>query len=210
MNSQDQEPRVTPLLETDLSPDPFEQFAKWFEEAKTAQPQLPESMTVATTGLDGVVSARVCLLKDFDRRGFVFYTSYHSRKASQIHENPRASLVFHWLALERQVRIEGAVVRTTEEESDAYFATRPRGNQLGAWASEQSRVIPGRGALDERACEMAGIYKDRPIPRPPHWGGYRVIPLMFEFWQGRADRLHDRFHYRLREAKDWVIERLSP
>jgi pyridoxamine 5'-phosphate oxidase len=198
------------LLENELHPDPLAQFAKWFEEAKAAQPQLPESMTVATAGLDGIVSARICLLKEFDRRGFVFYTNYHSRKGSQIHENPRASLVFHWPVLERQVRVEGAVVRTTEEESDVYFATRPRGSQLGAWASEQTRVIAGRGALDERFTEMEKVYKDRPIPRPPHWGGYRVIPLLFEFWQGRSDRLHDRFAYRLRDAKDWVIERLSP
>lgn len=198
------------LLEGDLSPDPFAQFDKWFEEAKAAQPLLPEAMTVATAGLDGVVSARVCLLKDVDRRGFVFFTNYHSRKASQLHENPRASLVFHWAPLERMVRVEGAVVRTTEEESDEYFATRPRGSQLGAWASEQSHVIAGRGALEQRFNEMAVTYKDRPIPRPPHWGGYRVIPLLFEFWQGRPDRLHDRFNYRLREAKDWVIERLSP
>jgi pyridoxamine 5'-phosphate oxidase len=198
------------LLESDLNPDPFAQFHAWFEEAKAAQPLLPEAMTVATTGLDGLVSARICLLKGFDRRGFVFFTNYLSHKGKQLHENPRACLVFHWAALERMVRIEGAVVRTCEDESDEYFASRPRGSQIGAWASEQSRVIPGRGALDERAKELATIYGDRPIPRPPHWGGYRVIPLLFEFWQGRADRLHDRFNYRLREAKDWVIERLSP
>jgi pyridoxamine 5'-phosphate oxidase len=210
-DSQDQEQSVTvQLLESDLNPDPFAQFEKWFEEAKAAQPVLAEAMTVATAALDGLVSARICLLKGFDHRGFVFYTNYHSRKGQQLHENPRACLVFHWAALERMVRIEGAVVRTCEEESDAYFATRPRGSQLGAWASEQSSVIPGRGALDERAKELAAIYGDRPIPRPPNWGGYLVIPLMFEFWQGRSDRLHDRFNYRLREANDWVIERLSP
>jgi pyridoxamine 5'-phosphate oxidase len=197
-------------MESDLNPDPFGQFAKWFEEAKSAQPLLPEAMTVATAGLDGVVSARICLLKSFDSRGFAFYTNYHSRKASHLHENPRACLVFHWASLERMVRIEGAVVRTTEEESDEYFAERPRGSQLGAWASEQSHVIAGRGALEQRFNDMAATYKDVPIPRPPHWGGYRVIPLLFEFWQGRPDRLHDRFNYRLREAKDWIIERLSP
>lgn len=198
------------LLENELHPDPFAQFGKWFEEAKAAQSTLPEAMTLATAGLDGAVSARVVLLKGFDQRGFVFFTNYHSRKAQQIHENPRASLVSWWPALERQVRVEGAVIRTTEEESDEYWATRPRGSQLGAWASEQSRVIAGRGELDARFNDMAATYKDRPIPRPPHWGGYRVIPLVFEFWQGRTDRLHDRFAYRLREAKDWVIERLSP
>ena len=198
------------LLEDDLDRDPFAQFGRWFDEAKAAQPSMPEAMTLATATADGAVTARVVLLKAFDRRGFVFYTNYNSRKSSQIHDNPRAALVFHWLPLERQVRIEGAVVRTTEQESDAYFASRPRGSQLGAWASDQSRVIPGRGDLEARAANMSATYKDLPIPRPPHWGGYRVIPFLFEFWQGRADRLHDRFVYRLRDAKDWVIERLAP
>jgi len=202
---------VTQLMETDLDPDPFVQFERWFDAAKAAGIAMPEAMTVATSGLEGEVSARVSLLKSFDHRGFVFYTNYNSRKAKQIHDNPRAALVFWWQSLERQVRIEGAVVRTTEEESDAYFATRPRGSQLGAWASEQSRVLAGRGALDARFEELSTTYKDVPIPRPPHWGGYRVIPLLFEFWQGRADRLHDRFWYRLRsDVKDWVVERLSP
>jgi pyridoxamine 5'-phosphate oxidase len=202
---------VTPLLETDLDPDPFVQFGRWFDAAKDAGIFMPEAMTIATSALDGEVAARICLLKSFDHRGFVFYTNYCSRKGKQIHDNPRAALVFWWHSLERQVRIEGAVVRTTEEESDEYFATRPRGSQLGAWASEQSRVLAGRGALDARFEELSTIYRDVPIPRPPHWGGYRVIPLLFEFWQGRADRLHDRFWYRLRnDVKDWVVERLSP
>jgi pyridoxamine 5'-phosphate oxidase len=202
---------VTPLLETDLDPDPFEQFDRWFDDAKDAGIAMPEAMTVATAALDGEVSARVCLLKSFDHRGFVFYTNYCSRKGKQIHDNPRASLVFWWHSIERQVRIEGAVVKTTEDESDEYFATRPRGSQLGAWASEQSRVLAGRGALDARFEELSTTYRDVVIPRPPHWGGYRVIPLLFEFWQGRADRLHDRFWYRLRnDVKDWVVERLSP
>jgi len=202
---------VTPLLETDLDPDPFEQFDRWFDDAKDAGIAMPEAMTVSTAALDGEVSARVCLLKSFDHRGFVFYTNYCSRKGKQIHDNPRASLVFWWQSLERQVRIEGAVVKTTEEESDEYFATRPRGSQLGAWASEQSRVLAGRGALDARFEELSTTYRDVIIPRPPHWGGYRVIPLLFEFWQGRDDRLHDRFWYRLRnDVKDWVVERLSP
>ncbi len=197
-------------LESDLDPDPFVQFGRWFEEAKAAVPQLPEAMMLATAALDGEVSVRSVLLKDFDQRGFVFFTNYNSHKAAQLHDNPRAALTFWWPLLERQVRIEGAVVRTTEEESDAYFATRPRGSQIGAWASEQSKVIAGRGDLDARFEELSAVYHDRPIPRPPHWGGYRVIPILFEFWQGRADRLHDRFCYRLRDAKDWVIERLSP
>jgi pyridoxamine 5'-phosphate oxidase len=202
---------VNPLLETDLDPDPFEQFDRWFDDAKDAGIAMPEAMTVSTAALDGEVSGRVCLLKSFDHRGFVFFTNYCSRKGKQIHDNPRASLVFWWQSLERQVRIEGAVVKTTEEESDEYFATRPRGSQLGAWASEQSRVLAGRGALDARFEELSTTYRDVVIPRPPHWGGYRVIPLLFEFWQGRDDRLHDRFWYRLRnDVKDWVVERLSP
>jgi pyridoxamine 5'-phosphate oxidase len=200
---------VAQLLEADLDPDPFAQFAKWFAQAQAAQP-MAEAMTVATAGSDGEVSARVSLLKSFDQHGFVFFTNYNSRKATQLHDNPRAALVFWWQSLERQVRIEGAVCRTTEEESDAYFATRPRGSQIGAWASDQSKVIAGRGDLDARFRELDATYKDA-IPRPPHWGGYRVIPIMIEFWQGRPDRLHDRFVYRLRnDAKDWVIERLSP
>ena len=201
---------IVPLLEQDLDKNPFRQFARWFEEARQRQPQLPEAMTVSTCGEDGVVSSRMSLLKGFDEHGFVFFTNYNSRKGKQLSENPRCSLCFHWPVLERQVRIEGVTVKTTSEESDSYFATRPRGSQIGAWASNQSSVIAGRGDLDARFAELEACYKERQIPRPPHWGGYRVIPVEIEFWQGRADRLHDRFVYRLREPKDWVIERLSP
>ena len=197
------------LLETDLDKSPFDQFRRWFEEAKASQPALPESMTVSTC-VNNIVSSRVCLLKGFDERGFVFYTNYSSRKGQEISENPRVSLCFYWPSLERQVRVDGVAVKTAEEESDAYFATRPRGSQLGAWASNQSAVVFGRADLDQRFRELEANYKDRAVPRPPHWGGYRVIPVEIEFWQGRADRLHDRFVYRLREPKDWVIERLSP
>ncbi len=198
------------LDENALESDPFAQFERWYDEAKASQP-MAETMTLATSMPDGEVSARQVLLKGFDRRGFVFFTNYNSRKAAQLHENPRAALVFWWQQLERQIRIEGAVCRTTEEESETYFASRPRGSQIGAWASEQSKVIAGRGDLDARFEELSATYKDRPIPRPPHWGGYRVIPILFEFWQGRTDRLHDRFAYRLRaDRKDWVVERLSP
>ncbi|MGZ8869387.1 MAG: pyridoxamine 5'-phosphate oxidase [Thermoanaerobaculia bacterium] len=198
------------LKESDLDPDPYRQFDRWFAQAREAQPILPEAMTVATAGNDGVVSSRVCLLKDVDRRGFVFYTNYDSRKGHQIHENPWVSLCFFWPTLERQVRVEGVAIKTTEEESEEYFATRPRGSQLGAWASNQSQVIMGRGELEGKVAEMDATYRDRPVPRPPYWGGYRVIPIFVEFWQGREDRLHDRFVYRLRDAKDWVIERQSP
>jgi len=198
------------LLESDLDPNPYAQFAKWFDDAKRAQPNLPEGMTVATASTQGCVSARVCLLKSFDGRGFVFFTNYSSRKGAEIHDNPRAALCWWWPVLERQVRAEGAIVKTAEEESDAYWVTRPRGSQLGAWASDQSQVILGRGELEARFAELESTYRDRPIPRPPHWGGYRVIPNLIEFWQGRTDRLHDRFIYRLRESKDWVIERIAP
>lgn len=198
------------LLDSDLDKSPFRQFGRWFEDAKAQQPELPEAMTVSTAGADGIVTSRVCLLKDFDERGFVFYTNYNSRKGVQISDNPRVSLCFFWPVLDRQVRIEGVAVKTTAEEADAYFATRPRGSQLGAWASSQSAVIPGRGDLDQRFHELEKNYRDREVPRPPHWGGYRIIPVEIEFWQGRADRLHDRFVYRLREPKDWIIERLSP
>lgn len=198
------------LNETDLHPSPFVQFAKWFEEAKASQPVLPEGMTVSTATADGQVSSRICLMKGFDQRGFFFVTNYNSRKGSEIHENPRAALCWWWPSLERQVRVEGAIVKSTSEESDIYWLTRPRGSQVGAWASEQSQVILGRGDLEARFRELDQNYRDRDVPRPPHWGGYRVIPTSIEFWQGRPDRLHDRFVYRLRESKDWVIERLSP
>lgn len=201
---------VAVLLEGDLEKSPFRQFGKWFEEAKQRQPQQYDAMTVSTCGTDGVVSSRMSLLKGYGEHGFVFFTNYNSRKGAQISENPRVSLCFYWIALERQVRVEGVAVKTTAEESDAYFASRPRGSQIGAWASNQSTVIPGRGDLDARFAELEAAYRERQIPRPPHWGGYRVIPVEIEFWQGRADRLHDRFVYRLREPKDWVIERLSP
>ncbi len=198
------------LLENELDASPFAQFAKWFEEAKKAQPELPEGMTVSTASRDGIVSSRICLMKDFDARGFVFFTNYNSVKGMQIHDNPYAALCWWWPSLERQVRAEGAIVKVTEEESEEYWQTRPRGSQIGAWASDQSKVILGRGDLEERVREMEEGHRDRPVPRPPHWGGYRVIPNQIEFWQGRPDRLHDRFVYRLRESKDWIIERLSP
>ena len=201
---------TSPLLEHELEKSPFRQFARWFDEAKQRQPQLPEAMTVSTCGEDGVVSSRTALLKSFDEHGFVFFTNYNSRKGRQLSENARCSLCFFWPVLDRQIRVEGVAVKTTSEESDAYFASRPRGSQLGAWASNQSSVIAGRGDLDARFAELETLYKERQIPRPPHWGGYRVIPVEIEFWYGRADRLHDRFVYRLREPKDWVIERLSP
>jgi pyridoxamine 5'-phosphate oxidase len=199
------------LLEGDLDANPYRQFDRWFTDAKQLQADRPDAMTLATAASDGTVSARMVLLKGFDERGFTFFTNYNSRKGEQLHENPRAALVFFWPLPDRQVRIEGAVVKVTSEESDSYFSSRARGSQLGAWSSEQSSIIAGRGDLEARFSEMETSYRDRPIPRPPHWGGFRVIPLSIEFWQGRSDRMHDRFRYRLRtDRQDWVVERLSP
>lgn len=202
---------MSELLESQVGPDPFALFGRWFAEARKAHPDLPEAMTLATADDQGIVSARVVLLKNFDHHGFVFYTNYNSRKGEQLHVNPRASICFYWQKPGRQVRAEGVVVKVTEEESDAYFASRPRGSQLGAWVSDQSRVVMGgRPELESRFRELESIYRDVVVPRPPHWGGYRLIPVMIEFWQNREDRLHDRICYRLRESKDWTIERLAP
>ncbi|HEV2092491.1 MAG TPA: pyridoxamine 5'-phosphate oxidase, partial [Rubrobacter sp.] len=158
---------------------------------------------------DGRPSARVVLLKGFDGRGFVFYTNYEGRKGRELEENPRAALLFYWGELERQVRVEGSVSRTSEEESDAYYASRPRGSRLGAWASEQSRAVEGREVLEDRIGDLEAEYEGREVPRPPFWGGYRVEPEVVEFWQGRENRLHDRIAYR-REDGGWKIERLQP
>lgn len=200
------------LSEADVDPDPLRQFAVWFEQAVRAELPEPNAMTLATATRDGRPSARMVLLKGYDDRGFVFYTNYEGRKGRELAENPYAALVFFWPQLERQIRIEGRVERATAEESDAYYHSRPRGSQLGAWASHQSAVIPNREALEARVRELEAQYADPAVrvPRPPFWGGYRVIPDVIEFWQGRPSRLHDRLRYR-RDASDaWVIERLSP
>jgi pyridoxamine 5'-phosphate oxidase len=197
------------LKEAELLEDPIEQFRVWFDEAKAAISDRPEAMTVATAGNDGRPSARIVLLKGFDARGFVFYTNYDSDKGKELAANPSAALVFWWPPLDRQVRIRGAVERVTRAESEAYFATRPRGSQIGAWASNQSSVIAGRGDLEERFHEMEETYDLLDIPCPPNWGGFRVAPDHVEFWQGRSDRLHDRFCYH-QSGEAWTIERLSP
>lgn len=197
------------LTEQTADPDPFRFFAQWFAEARAAGVREPNAMTLATAGADGQPAARIVLLKGLDARGFVFYTNYRSRKGDDLAANPRAALVFWWEVLERQVRIEGAVEKVAGKVSDAYFASRPRGSRLGAWASEQSRVVADRAELEARLDEAEEKYDDGHIPRPPHWGGYRVLPTRFEFWQGRPNRLHDRLAYVPAEGA-WAIRRLAP
>lgn len=197
------------LSEADAEGDPIEQFRRWFDDVLNAKLHEPNAMTLATATPDDCPSARIVLLKGFDERGFIFYTNYDGRKGRELDANPRASLVFYWGGLERQVRVEGSVERLTGEESDAYFVSRPRGSQLGAWASEQSRPVESRNVLEKRMRDLEAKYEGRDIPRPPFWGGYRVKPEVIEFWQGRESRLHDRLVYR-HDGEGWVIERLQP
>jgi pyridoxamine 5'-phosphate oxidase len=197
------------LNERDADPNPFRQFDKWFKEAEASVPILPNAMTLATATPDGQPSARVVLLKDFDERGFVFYTNYESPKGRELDANPIASLCFYWSELGRQVRITGAVTRTTRDESEVYFHTRPVDSQLGAWASNQSEVISGRDVLETRMDELVTKFEGKQVPLPPYWGGYRLAPTVVEFWQSRPSRLHDRLRY-TRVEREWVIERLAP
>ena len=193
-----------------IDPNPIRQFESWFNDAKAENLILPEATTLATATKDGRPSARLVLLKGLDDRGFVFYTNYKSQKARALDENPQASLVFYWPQLERQVRIEGTTTRVSPEESDAYFATRPRDSQIGALASPQSEVIANREVLEKRFDELQDSYRDRPIERPSHWGGYRLKPDRIEFWKGRPGRLHDRIVYELQPDGSWTIKRLAP
>jgi pyridoxamine 5'-phosphate oxidase len=198
------------LKESDAASGPIEQFRNWFDEALAADLHEPNAMTLATATPDGRPSARVVLLKGLDERGFVFYTSYEGRKGGELETNPYCALVFYWGELERQVRVEGRASRVSEDASDEYFGSRPRGSQLGAWASEQSRPVEGRGALEERLRGLEAQYEGREVPRPPFWGGYRVEPEVVEFWQGRENRLHDRLVYRRSDNGEWGRERLQP
>ena len=198
------------LDEKEIDRDPISQFQVWLDDAIAANIPLAEAMTLATATPDGRPAARMVLLKQVDHNGFVFFTNYRSAKARQLDANPYAALVFYWNLLERQVRVEGSVVRTSAEESREYFQTRPRESQIGAWASEQSEVIAGRDVLEQRAQELETLYCDREIDCPEHWGGYRLKPERIEFWKGRIGRLHDRILYELTSDSTWTISRLAP
>ncbi|MEI7772155.1 MAG: pyridoxamine 5'-phosphate oxidase [Chloroflexales bacterium] len=197
------------LDEADVAADPIAQFRRWFAEAAAAGLIEPNAMTLATVGSDGRPSARTVLLKSFGADGFTFFTNYESQKGLALAANPATALVFYWPELERQVRVEGVAERLSAAESDAYYASRPAGSRVGAWASPQSRAIAGRGELESRMAEAAARFPGEDVPRPPHWGGYLVRHTAIEFWQGRPSRLHDRIRYRQAESA-WVIERLAP
>jgi pyridoxamine 5'-phosphate oxidase len=192
-----------------VTDDPIERFQEWFREAEQAGIEVPEAMTLATAGADGAPSARMVLLKGADDEGFVFYSGYVSRKGGELDQNPRAALVFYWRPLGKQVRVEGRAERVSDDESAAYFATRPRGSQLAAWASQQSQPLESREKLERRYAELEREYAGREVPRPPHWGGFRLRPDAIEFWEHRENRLHDRFRY-TRAREGWTAELLSP
>jgi pyridoxamine 5'-phosphate oxidase len=204
-----QDYRQAALLESEADPNPIAQFQSWFAAAVAAQLPEPNAMTIATATPDGIPSARIVLLKDVDDRGFVFFTNYNSHKGQELTNNPQAAIVFLWTELERQVRIQGRVEKIAPAESDEYFYSRPPGSRLGAWASNQSEVVASREVLDQQLADLEAKYANQEIPRPEHWGGFRVMPTMIEFWQGRSSRLHDRLRYRSIDGA-WVIDRLSP
>ena len=198
------------LRRRDLDPDPIKQFGNWFTAAIEAGIRDVNAMSLATAGRDSKPTVRIVLLKGFDQEGFVFFTNYESEKGRQLDENAHAALAFYWIELDRQIRISGPAEKTSREESERYFHSRPVGSQLGAWVSRQSEVIDGRRVLDARLAEMTERFGEGPIPLPPHWGGYRVKPAVIEFWQGRANRLHDRFRYTRKADSAWQIDRLAP
>lgn len=197
------------LTETDLLADPVEMFRHWLKESMTSNINEPYAMTLATSTPDGKPSARIVLLRHVDQAGFQFFTNYHSRKGHDLAENQQAAILFFWPELERQVRIEGVITRTDDKTSDTYFAQRPRESQIAAVASAQSDVIANRKVLEDQVAQLTAKLEGKPVPRPPHWGGYTLKPDSIEFWQGRTSRLHDRLRYR-RENNNWIIERLSP
>ena len=194
---------------TDVLPSPFAQFRRWFDDALNAAVPEPNAMHVSTVTTEGRPDGRIVLLKDVSDAGFVFYTNYESRKGRELTHHPFATLTFFYPELERQIRIEGQVEKVSADESDAYFNSRPRGSQIGAWVSHQSVVIDSRAMLENRQRELEAQFMGQPVPRPPYWGGFRVVPDALEFWQGRPSRLHDRIRYR-KDVENWLIERLSP
>jgi pyridoxamine 5'-phosphate oxidase len=198
------------LAEKDLARDPFRQFEKWFQEAEAAKIPEPNAMTLATATREGRPSARTVLLKGLDGRGFVFYSNYESRKGRELEANPQVTLVFPWVAIERQVLIEGTATKVAREESEAYFHSRPRASQLGAWVAQQSAVIAGRAVLEDTMKALEKKYAGQDVPLPANWGGWRVAPETVEFWQGRRSRLHDRLRFRREKDGGWSVERLAP
>ena len=208
-DKQDRQYNLMELLEKDLDKDPFNQFDSWYQVVKNTDFPYPNSFILSTSDSDGVVSSRVLLLKEFDKRGFKFYTNENSKKGKDFISNNNASICFWWDRLERQVRIEGIVSELSKEESEEYFSTRPRGSQLGAWASDQSEIISSRSVLEDKYSKYEKLYENKEIPKPDYWKGYLLSPTSFEFWQGRDNRLHDRFLYTVHNNA-WKISRLSP
>lgn len=202
--------RLQGLSEGDVDSNPFEQFKVWFDQAIAAELPEPNGMILATATPDGKPSVRMVLLKGYDQRGFVFYTNYASHKGQQLMANPWGAIAFWWTVLERQVRVEGRVEKVSAAESDAYFQSRPQDSQLGAWVSAQSQVIDSREVLEQRLKQLQREYENQPIPRPPYWGGFRLIPSKIEFWQGRPSRLHDRLLYLHNQDGSWTLQRLAP
>lgn len=202
--------KLRSLNEADVSPDPIAQFTSWWDEAVNSKIEEVNAMTLATVTSEGRPSARIVLLKGFDEKGFVFFTNYQSKKGKELEDNPHAAMVFFWKELERQVRVEGGIEKISEEESDAYYQSRPAGSRIGAWASPQSEVIDGREILENNFKALEKKFETGSIPRPGHWGGYILRPSLIEFWQGRSSRLHDRIQYNLQPDNNWAIQRLAP